>query len=267
MDKPYLYNQGLEELAKEVSGNERIHMGLRPFGFHAGNLVSLFVYPYLFCELVEKMNKPVEFTFFVSLNDYEQDALDGPDYKKYPFNIYPKNTSLGATEDPHGCHDTVVDHWTPIIRSSIGKLKKRFPNIQIYFVKNSELKNDLRFKNILLSTLQRPEGQASIYRMFSGREVLPEPIQYAGVVCPICKKTKGSTKVSEGVPGQIEWECGGCGVSLHGNYTDFNYWFYHKPLFTARLNIFKIDISLSFSKINPFTSLSVSTHKSTLSSI
>jgi hypothetical protein len=47
----------------------------------------LYIYPYLFCEEVEKINKPVNFIFFFSVNDYEQDELDGPDYKKYHFNI------------------------------------------------------------------------------------------------------------------------------------------------------------------------------------
>ena len=54
-------------------------MGIRPFGFHAGNLLSLYVYPYLFCEEVQENGKPVNFTFFCSINDYEQDELDGPD--------------------------------------------------------------------------------------------------------------------------------------------------------------------------------------------
>ena len=127
MDKPYLYNKGLDELASEAIGTERIHMGIRPFGFHAGNLVSLYVYPYLFCEKVEKLDKPVNFVFFVSINDYEQDELDGPDYKKYPYNIHPKNTTLGYMKDPLGCHELNIDHWFPIIKSSILKLKKCFP--------------------------------------------------------------------------------------------------------------------------------------------
>ena len=243
--EPFLYNKGLRLLAQEVKGNERIHMGIRPFGFHAGNLIALYVYPYLFCEEVEKRGKPVNFTFFISLNDYEQDELDGPDCKKYPFNIYPKNTTLGYVADPNKCHEFLIDHWPPIIKSSILKIKNRFPNLQIYFVKNSELKSDLKFKEILTSTLRNPMEQADILGRFTENEILPSPIQYAGVVCPICKKTKGES-IAHRVNGEyIRWNCHTCGVSLNQSYTNYDYWFYHKPLFTARLSIFNIDITFS----------------------
>lgn len=245
MDNLYLYNEGLDKLVNDVSGSERIHMGIRPFGFHAGNLVSLYVYPYLFCEKVEKIGKPVNFIFFVSINDYEQDELDGPDYKKYSYNIYPKSTTLGYLKDPLMCHELNIDHWFPLIKSSISKLKDRFPDIQIYFVKNSELKNDLKFKEILTSTINNPIEQLDIYKRFTKKEILPSPIQFAGVVCPLCKKTKGKTTLDQVNDGYIKWECITCGISLNQPYTNFDYWFYHKPLFTARLSIFNIDIAFS----------------------
>jgi len=242
---PYLFNKGVKDLASEVVGSERIHMGIRPFGIHAGNLVSLYVYPYLFCEEVERLGKPVKFTFFCSVNDYEQDELDGPDYRKYPFNIYPKNTTLGYAPDPDGCHELVIDHWLPLIKKTISKLKDRFPDVQIYFVKNSDLKADLKFKEILTSTLKNPKEQSDIYRRFTEFEILSEPIQYAGAVCPFCKKTKGRTTTHRVNGDFIQWNCGTCGISLNAPYSNYDYWFYHKPLFTARLCIFNIDITFS----------------------
>ena len=245
MSNAYLYNHGLKKLAQEVTGTERIHLGIRPFGFHAGNLMSLYVYPYLFCQEVQKLGKPVKFTFFYSINDYEQDELDGPDYRKYPFNIHPKNTTLGYAPDPEGCHDFTTNHWLPIISKSILKLKSHFPNINIYFIKNSELKSDLKFKEILTSTLRNPVEQADIYRRFTKNEILSEPIQYAGVVCPVCKKTKGTTRAHRVNGEYVRWDCGTCGISLNAPYGSYDYWFYHKPLFTARLGIFNIDITFS----------------------
>lgn len=244
-DRPYLNNEGIKSLAKEVVGNERIHMGIRPFGIHAGNLISLYVYPYLFCEEVKKNGKPVNFTFFCSVNDYEQDELDGPDYRKYPFNIYPKNTTLGYAEDSSVCDGLLIDHWLPIIKKSILKLKESFPGLKIFFVKNSELKSDLKFREILTSTLKNPFEQADIYRRFTDKEILTEPIQYAGVVCPICKKTKGQTRAHRVNGDFIRWDCATCGISLNAPYSTYDYWFYHKPLFTARLSIFNIDITFS----------------------
>lgn len=241
----FLYNDGLKRLAKEVDGNESIHMGIRPFGFHAGNLTSLYVYPYLFCEEVEKNNKSVEFVFFFSLNDYEQDELDGPDYQKYPFNIHPKETTLGYLEDACGCHRSIVDHWTPLIKGSMLKLKERFPGIKIYFVKNSDLKNDLKFKEILTSTIRNPIEQMDIYRRFTDKKILDSPIQFAGAVCPICHKTKGITKIDNVNGEYVNWNCLSCGAFLNQPYVNYDYWFYHKPLFTARLSIFNIDITFS----------------------
>ena len=92
--KPYLYLPGLKKLVKKLRGNEKVHFGIRPYGFHGGNILSIIVYPYLLCKEFEKRGKGAKFNFTVSINDYEQDELDGPDIRKYPFNVYPKNTSL-----------------------------------------------------------------------------------------------------------------------------------------------------------------------------
>lgn len=245
LDGVFLYNEGIKKLALEVVGTENIHMGIRPFGFHAGNLISLYVYPYLFCEEVEKNGNPVNFTFFVSINDYEQDELDGPDYTRYQFNIFPKNTTLGYLKSTCVCHEFIIDHWYPIIKSSILKLQDRFPNVQILFIKNSEIRNDLKFKEILTSTLKNPFEQLEIYRRLTNRETLDTPVQYAGVVCPFCKKTKGFTSLDRVNSEYIKWECGTCKTVLNQPYSSFDYWFYHKPLFTARMSIFNIDITFS----------------------
>lgn len=243
--EPYLFNDGMRKLAFEVVGSERIHMGIRPCGFHAGNVVALYVYPFLFCEEVERLGKTANFTFFVSINDYEQDELDGPDYRTNPFNIGPKLSTLGYTPDPEGCHEYIVDHWLPVIKKSLLKLKERFPSIQIYFVKNSDIKSDIKFKEILNSTLRNPFEQAEIYKRFTDKEVLAMPLAYASVVCPICKRTKGKTTTDRANYEYIKWDCGTCGISLDAPYDHYDYWFYHKPLFTARLCIFNIDISFS----------------------
>lgn len=243
--EPYLFNTGLKKLASEVTGSERIHLGIRPFGLHAGNLVSLYVYPYIFCEEVKRLGKPVNFTFFCSINDYEQDELDGPDFRRFPFNVYPKNTTLGYAADPEECHEFIIDHWLPIIKKSLRNLQCVFPDLSIFFVKNSELKGDLKFKEILTSTLRNPLEQADIYKRFTDKEVLSSPIQYAGVVCPVCKRTKGLTQAHRVNGDYIKWDCDLCGISLNAPFMHYDYWFYHKPLFIARLCIFNIDITFS----------------------
>ena len=97
--------------------------------FNAGNVLSLVVYPYLLCREMRKNNKEVNFKFKISINDYEQDFLDVPDFRKYPFNIYPQNSSFQFMPDEAGCCKDVVDHWQPIIESNILNIKKTFPKI------------------------------------------------------------------------------------------------------------------------------------------
>ncbi len=241
--KPYLYLNGLKQLVKDINGDETIHIGIRPYGFHAGNAMALIVYPYLLCYYFEKLNREAKFNFIISLNDWEQDSLDGPDYRRYPFNIYPKNTSLQFTPDENGCCKSIVDHWTPIIEKNVIKIKKRFPRINCRFVKNSDLIDHIFCKKLLLETIKNPKDQLEIFRTYSNKEILETPLQYAGVVCPKCKKTHGVTSVTD--DDQIQWECATCDTRKKSDFKKFNYWWYHKPLLLARMEIFDIDITIS----------------------
>lgn len=70
--KPYPYLNGLRELVEEISGTEKIHAGIRPYGFHAGSVMALVVYLYLLCKFLENIGKEPKLKFFVSENDWEQ---------------------------------------------------------------------------------------------------------------------------------------------------------------------------------------------------
>ena len=241
--RPYLYLRGLKKLVRESRGDETVHVGIRPYGFHAGNTMALIVYPYLFCKYLEDAGKEPRLKFIISLNDWEQDALDGPNYRKFPFNIYPKTTSLQFTPDEFGCCESVAAHWGKIIKQRLAFLKKRFPNISIRFVKNSELIKFPFCKKLLMETIKHPEKQADIYRKYSHMPVLSSPIKYAGVICYRCKSAHGKTEVVG--KSSIRWKCDKCGASKEGSFKKFNYWWYHKPMLIARIKIFKVQITLS----------------------
>lgn len=241
--KPYLYLSGLERLAKKLKGNEVVHIGIRPYGFHAGNVLSLVVYPYLLCQEMQKNKEKVNFKFKISINDYEQDFLDGPDFRKYPFNIYPKNSSFQFMPDEAGCCKDVVDHWQPIMENIILSIKKTFPDITIEFVRNSSLKNQYYFKSLLLETLRNPKEQAKIFAKYSGKKILKSPITYAGVICPKCKRAHGKTVVYSSR--RILWECDECGFKKEDKYEAYDYWWYHKAMLTARLKILKVQVAMS----------------------
>jgi lysyl-tRNA synthetase class I len=241
--QPYLYLPGLKKLAKKVRGTEHIHIGIRPYGFHGGNALSLFVYPYLLCKEIEKLGKEPRFTFFISINDFEQDELDGPDYRRYPFNIYPKNTSLQYTSDDSGCCNNITDHWQPVIEKIVNLLKEDYPKLKIKFVRNSSLKNKKYFKVLLLDTLKNPQDHVEIFKKYSDKEILESPIQYAGVICPKCKKSHGTTTVISSK--KIRWECRTCNCKIEKPYEYFSYWWYHKAMFSARMKTFGIHIAMS----------------------
>ncbi|MFH1049241.1 MAG: hypothetical protein V1732_06295 [Patescibacteria group bacterium] len=241
--KPYLYFEGLKKLVKDIKGDEIVHLGIRPYGFHAGNAMALIVYPYLLCKYLNMEGKKLKLKFVFSINDWEQDCLDGPDPGKYLFNIYPKNSSLQFMPDKEGCHKSITKHWQPIIEKNVKSLKKIYPSISVRFVKNSDLKKYSFFTHLLLETIKNPESQAKIFKKYSGKEVLNDPVQYAGVICENCHRSRGKTIiVGKDV---IKWECNECHFTLKDNFKNFDYWWYHKPLLLARMKIFKIDITIS----------------------
>jgi lysyl-tRNA synthetase class I len=74
-------------------------------------------------------------------------------------------------------------------------------------------------------------------------QVLPSPIKYAGVICFKCRSAHGETAVIG--RSKVIWKCDDCGSSKEGDFKEFNYWWYHKPMLIARIKIFKVDITLS----------------------
>lgn len=241
--KPYLYFDGLLRLTQEIQGTEVIHIGIRPYGFHAGNVMAFIVYPYLLCKYLEKLGKKARFKFIVSINDWEQDILDGPNHRKYPFNIFPKNTSIYFLRDERGCHKSIVDHWQPIIERNLIVLKDKYPDISFQFVRNSELINFSFCRELLQKTIKNPHEQFKILKANSDNETLKSPIQYAGVICPKCHRAYGKTTVVDNEI--ISWVCDECSCTTQDNIKNFQYWWYHKPMLLARMGIFKIDITLS----------------------
>jgi lysyl-tRNA synthetase class I len=240
--KPYLYLSGLKRLAKEVVGNEVIHIGIRPYGFHAGNAMALVGYPYVLCQRTEVEGKIPKFTFVISLNEWEQDSLDGPDYRKYPYNIHPKSTILRFAPDDNGCCSSIADHWIPIIKKRVLVIKKRFPGVTVSFILNSELVKDRFCRSLLIDTIQNPHDHIMIYKKYTDKEILKDPVAFSNAVCPYCKSARGKTSFRLG---KINLDCVVCGTKSSGSLSNFHFWWYHKPMLTARLKKFDVDITLS----------------------
>jgi lysyl-tRNA synthetase class I len=241
--RPYLYFDGLIKLSQEMRGDEVVHVGVRPYGFHAGNAIALCAYPFLLCKYLRSLGKEPRIRLVVSINDWEQDELDGPDPRQYRFNIHPKESSLQYLPDQRGCCGSSVEHWQPIIERCVGRLKDSYPLVDIRYVRNSELIKYPLCQELLVETIRNPHAQLAIFSEHSGLPVLPEPVSFAGAVCPKCYTTHGCTAVTNA--DVIRHECAKCGSVSEGAVSDFKFWWYHKPMLLARLGIFDIDITLS----------------------
>jgi hypothetical protein len=271
-EKPYLYLDGLKKIVHTLNGKEKIHIGIRPFGFHAGNKMALLAYPYLLCEEMEKIGKKPEFTIFISFNDFEPNELSYLEknngkyfYKKIAdygedeepsceSNIFCERTNIGNLPDPNGCCDSVVDHYEKIIAHEIkNHFGKRFSTVSFQLVRNSSLINNKKFREYLYLSLTKPSLIAKIISGATGEKTIPSQAKYAGAICPECKSAHGETKVLfdfenfDNVLGddeQISFKCENCGKSFTKKTRDFDYWIYHKPLLLPRLIIFDIDLCI-----------------------
>lgn len=240
--KPYFYLSGVRELADELRGDENIYLGIRPYGFHAGNMSTLVVYPILLCRELSKLGKIPRFNFYVFINDWEQHKLDGPDPKLYPFNILPKFTTWQFMPDPIDNKFSIVDFWEPIIFSGVSYINHYFPQTKIQTIRNSSMKQLPIMKKCLLQTIKKPEVVLEILKKNSTNQTLDKAI-YASAVCPKCNAARGDTKVIH--RDIIVHKCSNCHTETKDKYEKFEYWFYHKPLALPRIATYKIDLCIT----------------------
>lgn len=241
--KPYFFYKGIKKLAIELVGNENVYLGIRPYGFHAGNMVPFVAYPIILCREIKKLGKEPKFKFHIFLNDWEQDKLDGPNTKMYPFNVRPLNTTFQYISDPLNPKRNIVDYWEPIILKNVLKIKDENQNASIELIRNSQMKHEKVMKRTIIKTIKNPKLIASILKKYTGKTILDKPLVYALAVCPQCKLVKGSTRVEK--KNMIVHDCANCGVKTKTKYDQLDYWFYHKILALPRIERFNIDLCIT----------------------
>ena len=239
---PYFFYTGLKQLAQDLQGDEHVYLGIRPYGFHAGNQLTLYIYPLLLCQQLERLHKKVALKLFVFLNDWEQDGLLGPDLQRYPFNVWPKTTTFQYLPDQFGCCASMADHWSPIIFKGIAKIRKDYPLVKVEAIRNSQMRDMPEMKKTVLDTIQYPEKIYKILKKYSTRDILSKPIVYSLAVCPKCRTTNGHTSY---LRNRIMHICNTCKVVYNEDYNFFNYWLYHKPLAIPRIKIFNIQVCIT----------------------
>lgn len=241
--KPFFYYKGVCKLSSKLKGDENIYLGIRPYGFHAGNATTMVAYPILLCRALEKLGKTPRFTFYVFLNDWEQDSLDGPNPKLYPFNILPKFTTWQYMKDPIDNNKSIVDYWETVIINNVKIIKHYFPEVKIVSCRNSQMKNKPEMKKCVLTTIENPNIMFTILKENTNKQILDSPISFSSAVCLFCHAARGETKVVDSET--ILHKCSICGKESSGKYRDFDYWLYHKPLALPRIEAFDIDLCIT----------------------
>lgn len=260
MNKTYLFWNGLKQVAKQVSGKEKIFMGIRPFGFHAGNELALLVYPWHLCNLVKKEGKLPEFEFFISINDMEPNGLkylyndaNGKLFYKpqeftlseevpFEYNVFPRTTSFQYTKCEEGCCKSIVDHWQKIIESKMNALKRDFPGIKLNFIRNSSIKNKPEFKKAIKTALKNPEILGKILAKYEKICFKKGFLNWIGAICPKCNSAQGKTILKKE---KIIFKCKDCGKKTSIPLGKASYWMHYIFMLPPRLKIFKADFWIS----------------------
>lgn len=240
MVSKYLYLEGLERLAQELKGSEKIHVGIRPYELHAGNLLSIVAYPYLLMEKVEERGVTPSFTLFVSINDWEQESFTGKDIFKYSFDNRPKNSTIKNTFIDG---IALVDLWQPKIETAINILKQRFPEITIRFIRNSSLQNDPSMRETVIATIRDRHKHKKLFLEISKKPTTGEEPYYANVLCVKCRAADTHTTLE--ADHLLAYVCQKCGKKGTTTYEKGDFWLYHKQLFVARLEVLRFDLSIS----------------------
>ncbi|PIV12667.1 MAG: hypothetical protein COS47_01315 [Candidatus Nealsonbacteria bacterium CG03_land_8_20_14_0_80_36_12] len=237
-DFSFLYLHGLKELSKTLSGDERIFMGTRPWGFHAGNILTMVIYPYLLCEEVARRGLEPRFKVFVSLNDWEPHRLLYRDKGEHPYNFFPEGTSFQYTNDPKGCCSSIVEHYEDPITRAFDPLKDAHKLLEVNFRRVSDLKNEQVFQDILRRCFEEKDAIGKQVESVTGEKISYDTLQWTGVICPSCNSANGETAYD----GSIRFTCHGCGETYKGKLSDFDFWWYHLPMLIPRILYFRPDI-------------------------
>ena len=257
MGKTLIGLKGLKKLANQVSGSENIAIGIRPYGFHAGNELTMYTYPWILCKMLKGMGKEPRFNFFICLNDIEPRRLKylyfekekGYFYKNeelifteevpFEYNIFPRDTSFQYTPDTEGCCASMTDHWQKIIESKITRLKKDFPRINFTFIRASFMKNSPYYKQAIRFSLEKPEAFGKIVDKYEKVCFEKGFLSWSGAICPKCHTAQGKTKLSGE---KVSFECEQCKKKYSKKIDELSFWMHHLFIVPARLKMFGIDI-------------------------
>ena len=235
----YFFGAGLSKLAKSLKGDEHIHAGMRPYGFHIGNKLPLIVYPILLGNEMRKRGIEPRFRYSISLNDWDTDSY--LPINNYPMNLVPKGYSFQYQKDTHGCHNSRVDHWESVIEDEIKILREKMPNVRCDIIRVSSLKRNDSFLRVMRFGLDYPEKILAIIKENMKIDVLSTPTQFIGSVCKSCFSIEGLTSYSK-ENDEVCFICSKCRNKQETFVWEQDYWIYVHLLGAAKNAALRPDI-------------------------
>lgn len=237
MREEFVTYSGLQDISQTLTGRETMGIGIRPFGFHAGNMTSIVAYPILLGEELRKQGKEPAFDLHCWFNDVEQHSIVGHDIDPEhddEANIYPAYKTLQFTPAPSNFPGSVVDYWQPLIENGVREIQKRFPEIKITFHRTSELRLSDAFEEAVIKAIKYPDVVADLVESHLNMRV-HRPVEFVRAVCPDCTIPVANTSVDE--KNLITINCGDCQIEETGPVSQFDWWLQHRILTLPKLAI------------------------------
>jgi lysyl-tRNA synthetase class I len=237
MTAHYVSLAGLEQITRELSGDETMGIGIRPFGFHAGNMTSIVAYPILLCEAMDALGKVPAFNIHCWFNDIEQYGVVGhysDPIHQNEANIYPAGRTLQFTPAPGQFPGTVVDYWAPLIKNGVMEIQKRFPSIHLTFHKTSDLRTLPTFRSAVIQAIQSRDFIADLTQEHLHKTV-HRPAEFVRAICPDCKTPVKDTQSTH--EDKISIDCADCGTRVTADVADFDWWLQHRILTMPKLSV------------------------------
>ncbi len=216
----YIGWEGLGDWQSSARGNEKIGVGIRPHGFHAGNLAAVVAVPYLVCEQ-KKLATGDEpcFTLTVWMNDpepVEYVGHNGSAESADAANMYPGSTTFQHMPAPKGFGGSLTAYWQPVIEGVVrGVIGTAFPKVKLEFHRASELVTTPQFKDAMRICMQPNQNVARIIRDNTDIPVRGD-FKFAWPLCPTCHSPLTTVKLNQDDRITVSHEIGG---DKHGDFT------------------------------------------------
>ncbi|MDO8570961.1 MAG: hypothetical protein Q7R97_05255 [Candidatus Daviesbacteria bacterium] len=210
-----------------MSGDETIYSGIRPLGFHPGNMIVLSVYPHLVAENLQNQGKKPRFSYIITMNDIEP--------ARYDFERFiPLDTSVSFKED--------ISITEKTIRKALTHMLDDFPEINVSFVKSSSFQSSDKFSDVADILINHKEKFAKSYikpEYLDGKTY--NDMHFIGIICDDCHSPLLSTSYNNAL---FEAYCESCDKQVSGIASEMNFWLYYVNLISMKLSILQPDIVL-----------------------